>query len=100
MQNDLTTIENDLVNKLAAKLSIKQWYSLYLIDVCEGTFSPNASTPSAGYNVSSCTNTTAMCKPPPPYSTFESLDIKLTTNQISSILQAPLTMNSKLVRST
>lgn len=60
IEGDITSIENDLVDKLAAKLGIKQWYSLHMMDLCEGNFSPNASTPGADYNVTSCTNKTTM----------------------------------------
>jgi hypothetical protein len=61
VENDLTSIEDDLVDKLAKELGIEQWYSMHMMDLCEGTFSPNASTPGAGYNVTSCTNKTTMC---------------------------------------
>jgi hypothetical protein len=32
-----------------------------MMDLCEGYFSPNASTPGASYNVTSCTNKTTLC---------------------------------------
>lgn len=51
----LSDVENDIADKLAAKLGIKQFYSLHVMDSCEGDFSPNATATDAGYNVSSCT---------------------------------------------
>jgi hypothetical protein len=62
IENDLTPIENDLADKLASKLGIKQWYSMHMMDLCEGVYSPNATVSGAWYNVTSCTNKTAMCK--------------------------------------
>ncbi len=62
IQGDLNAIENNVADKLAQYLGIQQWYSLHLLDMCEGMYSPNATTPNAGYNVTSCTNRTAMCK--------------------------------------
>jgi hypothetical protein len=63
IENDLTAIENDLVDNLAAELGIKQWYSLHLMDMCEGDFSPNATTLHASYSAYSCTNRTAIRTP-------------------------------------
>jgi hypothetical protein len=60
LESDFESIEGDLVDKLATELGISQWYSLHLMDMCEGNFAPNASTPGASYNVSKCTNQTAM----------------------------------------
>jgi hypothetical protein len=51
----LAGVEDDIADKLAAKLGIKQFYSLHVMDSCEGDFSPNATAKNAGYNVSSCT---------------------------------------------
>jgi hypothetical protein len=63
IEDTLTAIENNIADKLAAELGIKQWYSFHLTDMCEGNFSPNATTPGAGLNISQCSNMTAMCKP-------------------------------------
>jgi len=41
-------------------LGIKQWYSLHLMDLCEGTYTPNATHKNAHLNVSTCSNQTAM----------------------------------------
>jgi len=60
IEGDLQSIENDVADKLASKLGIKQWYSLHVMDMCEGTYAPNATAKKAHYNTSSCSNMTAM----------------------------------------
>ncbi|RFU28487.1 hypothetical protein B7463_g7869, partial [Scytalidium lignicola] len=60
IENDLDGIVNDLADKLSAELGIQQWYSLHLMDVCEGTYTPNATAKGAKYNATKCTNQTAM----------------------------------------
>ncbi len=55
---------NDLADKLAKELGIDEWYSLHLMDMCEGNYAPNATNKNAKLNVTSCTNRTAMCKLP------------------------------------
>jgi hypothetical protein len=63
-----TTAEvGELIDKAAQELGIKQFYSLHLMNMCEGYYKPNASTPHAGTNVTECSNQTAMCKLPPSY---------------------------------
>lgn len=61
IENDLNNISNDIADKLSADLGIHQWYSLHLMDACEGSYTPNA-THATGYNVSNCTTPTAGCK--------------------------------------
>lgn len=51
----LDDIADDIADKLADKLGIKEFYSLHVLDACEGDFSPNATTPGAGYNLAKCT---------------------------------------------
>jgi hypothetical protein len=51
----LNSIGNDIADKLAHELGIQQWYSLHLMDACEGNFAPNASTVGAWFNVTNCT---------------------------------------------
>ncbi|APA13769.1 hypothetical protein sscle_11g085390 [Sclerotinia sclerotiorum 1980 UF-70] len=58
--NALGDIGNEIADKLAEKLGIQEWYSMHLMDTCEGSYTPNATAKGAGYNVSSCTNATAM----------------------------------------
>jgi hypothetical protein len=64
---DSATAEaNELIDKAAKKLGIKEFYSLHLMNMCEGYYKPNASTPNAGTNVTECSNQTAMCKSSTP----------------------------------
>jgi len=58
--DDFNEIGNDIADKLAAELGISQWYSLHLMDMCEGSYSPNATHKGASKNITSCTNKTAM----------------------------------------
>ncbi|KUI72484.1 hypothetical protein VM1G_07624 [Cytospora mali] len=51
----LSDIENDIADKLARKLGIKEFYSIHLIDLCYGDFKPNATDPDANFNVTNCT---------------------------------------------
>lgn len=60
IEGDLGGIINDVADKLAKELGIKQWYSLHLMDLCEGTYTPNATEKGADLNVSTCSNQTAM----------------------------------------
>lgn len=53
--DELSDIEDDIADKLSAELGISQWYSLHVMTSCEGSYSPNATTPGAGYNVTNCT---------------------------------------------
>ena len=47
--------EKGLADQLANDLGIKEFYSLYVMDICQGDFTPNATAPNAGYNVTNCT---------------------------------------------
>jgi hypothetical protein len=54
----LDDLRGDIADKLAAELGISQWYSVHLLDTCQGSYSPNATAPGAGYNVTNCTTQT------------------------------------------
>lgn len=54
IESEVASVEGD-IDKLAKKLGIHQFYSLHLMDACEGDFTPNATVPGAGYNVTNCT---------------------------------------------
>ncbi|KIM93186.1 hypothetical protein OIDMADRAFT_88561, partial [Oidiodendron maius Zn] len=60
VSNDIDGIIGDVTDKLAAELGIQQWYSMHLMDMCEGSYTPDATAPRARQNVSSCTKLTAM----------------------------------------
>ncbi|KPM39179.1 hypothetical protein AK830_g7369 [Neonectria ditissima] len=50
--NDITS---DIADELAETLGIAEWYSIHIMDACEGYYKPNATSPDAGLNVSDCT---------------------------------------------
>jgi len=60
IENELNDIAGDVANKLASTLGIHEFYSLHLMDLCEGQYKPNATEKGAKKNVTSCTNATAM----------------------------------------
>lgn len=62
IEGEFDDIRNDITDKLSEKLGIHQWYSMHMMTMCMGTFSPNATAKGASRDVSSCTNVTAMCK--------------------------------------
>ncbi|KAF7544901.1 hypothetical protein G7Z17_g9589 [Cylindrodendrum hubeiense] len=50
--NDIT---GEIADQLADALGIHEWYSIHVMDACEGYFKPNATSPGAGLNVTGCT---------------------------------------------
>lgn len=53
--DELSDISNDIADQLAQELGISQWYSLHIMNACEGDFAPNATSPGAWYNTTNCT---------------------------------------------
>lgn len=51
----LQDIQNDIADELAKKLGIKEFYSIHLVDLCQGDFSPKATDPEATFDVENCT---------------------------------------------
>ncbi|KAI3391145.1 hypothetical protein diail_7912 [Diaporthe ilicicola] len=51
----LDDIGNDVADKLANELGIEQFYSLHVMDMCEGNYAPNATAPNAWQNTTNCT---------------------------------------------
>lgn len=54
-EDKLDDIVDDIADKLAEKLGIHEFYSLHVMDACEGEFTPNATAKDAGFNVTKCT---------------------------------------------
>ena len=50
----LDDIGDDIADKLADRLGIHEFYSLHVLTVCDGEFTPNATAPGAGRNVTEC----------------------------------------------
>ena len=55
-------LQDKAADKIADALGIQEWYSLHIMDMCMGSYSPNATEDGASKNVSSCTQKKAMCK--------------------------------------
>lgn len=55
ISDGINNITNGIADQITEELGISQWYSLHVMTVCEGMFAPNASSPSAWYNMTSCT---------------------------------------------
>ncbi|KAI0132278.1 SUR7 protein [Xylariales sp. AK1849] len=53
--DELNDIEGDIADKLSAELGISQWYSLHVMNACEGNYAPNATSPGAWFNTTNCT---------------------------------------------
>ncbi|KAK7981856.1 hypothetical protein PG996_009541 [Apiospora saccharicola] len=53
--DELNEISNDIADKLSAELGISQWYSLHVMNACEGNYAPNATSPGAWFNQTNCT---------------------------------------------
>ncbi|KAI5464570.1 actin cortical patch SUR7/pH-response regulator pali [Mariannaea sp. PMI_226] len=51
----INNITGEVADHWASALGIKEWYSLHVIDLCEGNYKPNATASGAGFNVSKCT---------------------------------------------
>ncbi|POS75664.1 SUR7 protein [Diaporthe helianthi] len=51
----LQDIQNDIADKLAQELGIKEFYSIHLVDLCQGNFSPKPTDPDATFDVENCT---------------------------------------------
>jgi hypothetical protein len=55
LESDVASFENEVADMLAKKLGIHEFYSLHLMDGCDGYFTPNATSPDPGFNVTNCT---------------------------------------------
>ncbi|EFY87545.1 hypothetical protein J3458_002154 [Metarhizium acridum] len=56
VKGKLNDITGAIADQIAKKIGIKQWYSLHIMDSCEGYFQPNATAPDAALNVTNCTS--------------------------------------------
>lgn len=60
----LDDIGNDIADKLAEEIGIEQFYSLHVMNMCEGSYAPNATASNARQNVTNCTTPMDFCKTP------------------------------------
>lgn len=56
IEDKLNDITGALADELASTLGISEWYSIHVMDACEGNFKPNATSRNPGYNVTECSN--------------------------------------------
>lgn len=55
VKDEMEKIEDELADKLADLLGIHEWYSIHLIDLCYGNFTPKTTAPNATMAVMNCT---------------------------------------------
>lgn len=55
VKDEMQKIENELADELASLLGIHEWYSIHLIDMCYGNFTPKTTAPNATMAVTNCT---------------------------------------------
>ncbi|KAG6039097.1 hypothetical protein E4U41_003294 [Claviceps citrina] len=53
-KDKINEVTGKIADKVAKKIGIKEWYSLHVMDSCEGYYSPNSTVPDAGLNVTNC----------------------------------------------
>lgn len=58
----LNDIGNDIADKLADELGIDQFYSIHVMDLCQGEFEPNATSPHASLNITECSKPMDYCE--------------------------------------
>lgn len=61
VDDDTTRETREVTDDLGSDLGIKDWYSMHLMNICEGTYTPNATVSGAGLRATACTNMTTMC---------------------------------------
>ncbi|KAI1207645.1 actin cortical patch SUR7/pH-response regulator pali [Annulohypoxylon truncatum] len=52
---EVSGIQDNIAGKLVKDIGIQQWYSVHVMDVCQGSFIPNSTAPGSEYNVTNCT---------------------------------------------
>lgn len=55
-------VGDDVADKLADELGIEQFYTLHIMDLCQGDYAPNATAPGAWMNVTNCTGESQLVK--------------------------------------
>ncbi|KAI1367279.1 actin cortical patch SUR7/pH-response regulator pali [Xylaria arbuscula] len=56
----INNLTNGIADDITEELGISEWYSLHIMSICEGMFSPNASAPGAWYNMTNCTTSSPL----------------------------------------
>jgi hypothetical protein len=56
VESELNDITGDVADDLAKDLGLSEWYSVHVMDACEGMYKPNATAHHPGLNVTNCTS--------------------------------------------
>jgi hypothetical protein len=59
--DSINDILNDVAGDVANALGIQDWYSLHVMEACEGGYKPNATVEGASLNITNCTNSDPGC---------------------------------------
>lgn len=65
--DEINDIVGDIAGDMAETIGISEWYSLHVMDACEGNYSPNSTAEDTSLNITDCTESKAGCKSPLPY---------------------------------
>ena len=61
-KDELNDLVGDAADDVANALGISDWYSIHVMNACEGDFKPNATASSTSLNITNCTETSAGCE--------------------------------------
>jgi hypothetical protein len=56
IEKALNNVTGDVADELAKQLGVSEWYSVHVMDSCEGNYSPNATAKWTHLNVTNCTH--------------------------------------------
>ncbi|KAM5348401.1 hypothetical protein ACJ41O_008225 [Fusarium nematophilum] len=79
VKDEINNITGNIADELAETLGISEWYSIHVLDACEGSYKPNATSPGAGLNVTNCTDSS----PDQRFNLTEMLDHELEVGPFS-----------------
>lgn len=69
--NEINHIIGDVAGDIVEEIGISDWYSIHVMDACEGHYKPDSLADNVSLNISDCTNSQAGCK---PFSIFRTSD--------------------------
>ncbi|GAB0131562.1 hypothetical protein EsDP_00000027 [Epichloe bromicola] len=77
-KDKINNVTGHIADKLAKNIGIKEWYSLHVMDSCEGYYSPNSTAPGVGLNITNCTTSS----PDSRFNLSQILDKELTAGPV------------------
>lgn len=60
--DEINNLVGDYAGDLAETIGISEWYSLHVMDACEGNYKPNSTADDVSLNITDCTGSQAGCK--------------------------------------